>query len=721
MRFEKTFLRSKVAQRIAFLFILCALIPIALLSILSFSQVTKHLHEQSQNRLHQTSKSLAMAIFERLLFLEAEMIRMASSIPQNMQSFNASLTPEFDQYHKDMFKSIFVYKETGEYITVFGDNNLFPEFTQEEKQLILTGNVSLITKLQGDHSPHIFLSRAITPNSSEKNTLLAEVESLYLWFMGYENPLPPMTELFILDHNKNVLFSTLQSSLMLSEQISKVVMDSSSGQFESVYDGEDYLYCYREIFLHSRFQAQPWIVVTSESKTYINTPVATFKKTFPLVILLSLWVVIFLSFSQIRRSLIPLEKLKEGAQHIANREFETKVTVHTHDEFADVASAFNTMAFQLGRQFKTLTTIAEIDRAILSAFNTDKIVNTLLNRMCDVFPCQGVSVTLLHPNKPPTGRTYVGGNSFVIQKIVETIELSPEETQELYDNPDNLFIETNNHSPSYLSPLAQDGINSFSVFPIFLKEKLAGMISLGYTKRPEFTKEDLAHARQLSDQVGVALSNARLIKELSDFNWGTLTALARTIDAKSPWTAGHSERVTKFALEIGEEMGFSEKEMDILHRGGLLHDIGKLGIPNEILDKSGKLTQKEKKTVQKHARLGARILEPIAPYTDIMLIVLQHHENYDGTGYPDGLAGEEISLFSRIFALADRFEAITTDRPYRKAFSFHQAIDFIAHMAGTEFDPKVIEAFLRAQEKTGNLSPRKCVRLSFEVATRSPK
>lgn len=721
MRVEKTFLRSKVAQRIAFLFILCALIPIVLLSILSFSQVTKHLYEQSQNRLYQTSKSLAMAIFERLLLLEAEMMRIVSSIPQNLHSSNASLTAGFDQHLKHMFKSIFIYKETGEFISIFEDNNLFPEFTHEEKQIILTGSVLLITRFQGDSSPQIFLSSTIRANSSEKNILLAEVEPLYLWFLGYENPLPPMTELFILDHNKNVLFSTLQSSPILPEQISKAVMDSSSGQFESDYDGEEYLFCYREIFLQPRFQARPWIVLTSESKAYVNTPVATFKKTFPLVILLSLWVVIFLSFSQIRRSLIPLEKLKEGAQLIANRKFETKVTVHTHDEFADVANAFNTMASQLGRQFKTLTMIAEIHRAILSAFDTDKIVNVLLKRMCNVFPCQGTSITLLHPNKPHTGRTYVSGNNILIQKNVENIELSHEEIQELYNNPDNLFIEINNHSPRYLSPLVQGGISSFSIFPIFLKEKLAGMISLGYRKKLELTTEDLAHARQLSDQVGVALSNARLIEELSDFNWGTLTALARAIDAKSPWTAGHSERVTKLALEIGEEMGFSEKEMDILHRGGLLHDIGKLGVPNEILDKPGALTPEEKKTIQKHARMGARILEPIAPYTDIVLIVLQHHENYDGTGYPDGLAGEEISLYSRIFAVADSFEALTSDRPYRKAISLYQAFELMTHMSGTKFDPKVIEAFLKVQEKKGDLSSWECVRLSSEAATRSPK
>jgi len=299
--------------------------------------------------------------------------------------------------------------------------------------------------------------------------------------------------------------------------------------------------------------------------------------------------------------------------------------------------------------------------------------------------------------------------------------LSEKDVKELHNHQENMFREQENFSQSYLAPLARDGIKSFHVFPIFLQNTLAGIISFGYKKKPNLTEEDLARARQLANQVGVALSNARLIAELSDFNWGTLKALARAIDAKSPWTAGHSERVTKYGMEIGKEMGFSEKEMDILQRGGLLHDIGKLGIPNEILDKTGKLSDKDKQILQKHPRLGARILEPISAYTDIMLIVLQHHENYDGTGYPDGLAGEEISKFSRIFALADRYEALTANRPYRRAITPGEAIKIIQANSGTEFDPKVVDAFLRLLKKKDNIHLPAIDEFSPEYSTGSPK
>jgi putative nucleotidyltransferase with HDIG domain len=721
MKLEKTFLKSKVAQRIAFLFILCALIPIATLSILSFNKVNKHLREQSLARLHQTSKTLSMAIYERLLFLEADLKRLASKMPEKAQDTAPFSSTIIGEYQKERFKSLVVFADSETPVPIFGNIPDAPQFSQEENHLIFEGETLLLTDVRESQNPRIFLSHTINPNSSDKRFILAEVEPYYLWFMGYETSLPAMTEFFILDQNRKVLFSTLQTSTQLPEQISKQLKGSSSGQFDWIHLQKDYLASYRDIFLQPKFQTSHWTVITSESKVFIQSPIASFKKTFFLIILLSLWVVIFLSFNQIRRSLIPLEKLKAGALRLAKRDFNTRVVITSRDEFADVATTFNAMAYQLGRQFKTLTTIAEIDRAILSAFKAEDIVSTLLDRINDVFPCDTAGVTLLEKNNPEKGIIYIGDDNPVKQKNREALTLSEEDICELSNHRENILFEQDDFQQSYLVPLIRNGIKSFYVFPIFLQNTLAGIISFGYEKQPSFTKEDLARARQLSDRVGVALSNARLIEELSDFSWSTLKTLARAIDAKSPWTAGHSERVTNFGLEIGKEMGFSEEEMDILQRGGLLHDIGKLGIPNKILDKTGKLTKKDIQILQKHPRLGARILEPISSYTDIMLIVLQHHENYDGTGYPDGLTGEEISKYSRILAVADRFEALTANRPYRMAIQPEDAAKFIKDNSGKQFDPAVVDAFLSFLTKKKNIHLIAKDNLFSEYSTRSPK
>jgi putative nucleotidyltransferase with HDIG domain len=202
--------------------------------------------------------------------------------------------------------------------------------------------------------------------------------------------------------------------------------------------------------------------------------------------------------------------------------------------------------------------------------------------------------------------------------------------------------------------------------------------------------------------VAVALSNATLIEEMDQLSWGTLKALARTVDAKSSWTAGHSTRVTKMALKIGSVLAISPKKLDDLHRAALLHDIGKVGIPLSILDKPGALDDEEYAMIKKHPSIGARILEPIASYKNILPMVLQHHERFDGKGYPDGLSGDEIDIGARILAVADVFDAIKSDRPYRKGMALERVIDIITEEAGRQFDPVVVDAFLEImrQEKT---------------------
>ena len=184
------------------------------------------------------------------------------------------------------------------------------------------------------------------------------------------------------------------------------------------------------------------------------------------------------------------------------------------------------------------------------------------------------------------------------------------------------------------------------------------------------------------------------LERLNAMSWGTLEALARTIDASSPWTSGHSERVTRIGIAIGRQMGLPEEEIDRLHRGGLLHDVGKIGIPASVLDKPGQLDPEEFAIVRAHPVVGARILEPIHAYHDVIGIVRHHHERYDGEGYPDRLAGDQIPFLARVLAVADVFDALVSDRPYRSGWSPDLAIQHIGERAGSHFDPTVVRAFL---------------------------
>lgn len=186
----------------------------------------------------------------------------------------------------------------------------------------------------------------------------------------------------------------------------------------------------------------------------------------------------------------------------------------------------------------------------------------------------------------------------------------------------------------------------------------------------------------------------------------TVKALSSAIEAKDTYTRGHNERMLEYTLAILEELRESSKfDFDYEDARGtlqlavLLHDIGKIGIPDDILQKHGPLTNQEWDEIKKHPDKGVSILEPIKELKEVTDVIKHHHERYDGTGYPDGLKAEEIPLISRIISVADTFDAITSDRPYRKRASDEEAIEEVKNCVGTQFDPVVVEAFLKADEK----------------------
>ena len=193
------------------------------------------------------------------------------------------------------------------------------------------------------------------------------------------------------------------------------------------------------------------------------------------------------------------------------------------------------------------------------------------------------------------------------------------------------------------------------------------------------------------------------VAEVHDFSAGTLEALARAVDAKSPWTAGHSQRVTHLAVAIGRTLGLDGTELSRLYRGAMLHDMGKLGIPQQMLDKRGRLDDNEFSVVMSHTAIGERILEPIGAFAEIMPVVTQHHERYDGSGYPAGLAGESIDLKARILAVADVYDAMTNPRPYRESVEPREVVSMISAQSGTQFDPVVVGAFLEVIEVHGGV------------------
>lgn len=185
------------------------------------------------------------------------------------------------------------------------------------------------------------------------------------------------------------------------------------------------------------------------------------------------------------------------------------------------------------------------------------------------------------------------------------------------------------------------------------------------------------------------------VDELDRLFRGTVKALSSAIDAKSAWTKGHSERVTSYSMKVGAEMGMSEAEIKTLELAGLLHDIGKIGTYETILDKPGRLTEEEVEIIRRHPSKGADIIGHIKQLEDIVPLVRGHHESYNGLGYPDGLKGTEIPRMARILTICDSYDAMTADRPYRKGRTKEEAVEELERCAGTQFDPEIVNAFIK--------------------------
>ena len=215
-------------------------------------------------------------------------------------------------------------------------------------------------------------------------------------------------------------------------------------------------------------------------------------------------------------------------------------------------------------------------------------------------------------------------------------------------------------------------------------------------ERDELESEDLNLVAAIAGQAAIAMENASLYEDLEMSYFSTVKALARAIEVKDPFTYGHSERVTQYAIAIASEMELGEWEIRNIKYAAALHDIGKLGVARSILNKPGTLSEEEFLHVKSHPQMGDSIIEPVSFLREPREIILHHHERYDGKGYPDGLKGEEIPLGARILAVADSFEAMMSDRPYRSALDLDEAIKELRDNIGTQFDPSVVKVFIES-------------------------
>lgn len=347
-------------------------------------------------------------------------------------------------------------------------------------------------------------------------------------------------------------------------------------------------------------------------------------------------------------------------------------------------------------QVAELSLIQELGKAINSSLDLDSVLNYFIDMTTRITEADCASLMLYDE---ASNELYVEVYRGFDDNSIEDFRLKVGEgvAGKAAATHRSIKLDDTDQSKEYLDFGRFSGKNlTLMSAPLINKENLVGVINCErrLEKKGPFTSENLDLLETLASQASIAIENARLYHNLLNVYLETIRSLAAAIDAKDSYTHGHSRRVTDLSVGLALEMKLPKTEVDTIRHASLLHDVGKIGISEKILLKPGRLTDDEFETIKSHPYIGAGILNSIEFLHSVCEIIKHHHERYDGKGYPDGLAGDEIPLGARIICVADSFDAITSCRPYRKPLTFDEATEEVKRCAGGQFDPKVAEAFV---------------------------
>jgi len=325
-----------------------------------------------------------------------------------------------------------------------------------------------------------------------------------------------------------------------------------------------------------------------------------------------------------------------------------------------------------------------------------------INRQADEFFRQACLETLQVMEVRGMGVALCGDHSSRQQPVVfGQISLPSGTLQRLAEELPPLLRQRN--APVQFNDLQNQGnfswlaghVRRMLVVPMLRQDQLLGFYFALDKRDGDFDSQDSKMLNSIANESAIFLENAMLYDDMHGLMMGLLHSLTSAVDAKDAYTLGHSERVAALGRQLTIEADLGEALGERVYLAGLLHDVGKIGVPESVLHKTGRLTAEEFEQMKKHPQIGARILADVKQVRDLIPGVLHHHERYDGRGYPHGLAGENIPLMGRLICLADCFDAMTSNRTYRKAMPLEVALTEIRRCGGTQFDPTLTEAFLR--------------------------
>jgi PAS domain S-box-containing protein/putative nucleotidyltransferase with HDIG domain len=359
------------------------------------------------------------------------------------------------------------------------------------------------------------------------------------------------------------------------------------------------------------------------------------------------------------------------------------------------------------RQLEHLQTLRAVDQAITSSHDLHITLNILLKHTLGQLEVDAASVFLLH--QPQQILQYVAGQGFHSNHAERAeIHISDDFAGRCAAKREKIMVfdpAQVSHNQPFARMWAKEGFVNYVCVHLLAKGEVKGVLEV--YRRTAFTPDHdwFEFLDTLAGQAAISIDNAQMFESLQNANTelaiaydATIEGWSRALDLRDEETEGHTQRVTELTIKLAKTMGMSDKDIVHIRRGALLHDIGKMGIPDHILLKPGKLTSEEWETMRMHPVFALEMLQPIRYLEQSLDIPYSHHEKWDGSGYPRGLKGEDIPLEARIFTVVDVYDALTSERPYRKAWTQEQTLEYIKERSSTEFDPSVVDIFLKMIE-----------------------
>ncbi len=357
-------------------------------------------------------------------------------------------------------------------------------------------------------------------------------------------------------------------------------------------------------------------------------------------------------------------------------------------------SAVESVGQQLAESYEEINLLYTIIQSMTEVDNPERFVSIACEELLQTLPYAWIGIMLTEEHiafEGLSGRLIVTGNP---GQPVETLQgLATELLGKAEPDAPMVLEPGRRREHGRYAPLG----NTVLVHPMTREGKVFGLLIAGDKQGPDtvISSVDMKLLGATGSHAGIFFENAALYDDLNSMFMGTVEALTAAIDAKDRYTCGHSQRVAHLSARLARAIGLGEATVKRLHIAGMVHDVGKIGVPERVLCKPGRLTDDEFAWIRRHPEMGYHILKDIPQLQDVLPGVLHHHERWDGNGYPHGLSGEGIDLFGRIIALADSFDAMSSNRTYRSAMSRDKVLEEIMNCAGTQFDPDLVPVFVK--------------------------